>query len=82
MYNVKKANEAQTKYCEEKGYPQFTDGECFSCGQNVYAEIGKMKQGPLGRQRYTGETRNGISVETAGSGLTTGCPFCHASFCD
>lgn len=58
--------DAQTKYCEETGSPQFfpRDGRCYRCGQNIFG----------------GD--HGYSPETAGKTLITGCPFCNASFCD
>lgn len=84
MYDSIKARAAQKEYCATNDAPHFApyDGRCYSCNQDIYSENGNVKFGPLGRQKPTGHTRHGITVEEAGSTLVTGCPFCNASYCE
>lgn len=72
-YDPVKANAAQAKFCEEKGYPHFAPSHhCYRCHQNIY----------LKGKRRDGKEVNGISVEKAGSTLITGCPYCNWSYCE
>jgi hypothetical protein len=74
-YNIPEAIKAQEQFCDKNEYPRFTPGNgiCWDCHQNIYSENG--------RTRYGKET-HGISVESAGHYLITGCPFCSRSYCD
>ena len=76
IYDIKKSIEAQDKYCEENGYPNFartfTDkGDCFNCGRNIYMGYAK-----------DGHYLKGYTLEYAMGNLVTGCPHCHKSYCD
>lgn len=69
-----KADEAQSKYCNEKGYPHFAPKyHCYKCHQNIYSN---------GKRKIDGKEINGISVERAGKELITGCPYCSWSYCE
>lgn len=74
-YNIPEARKAQYLYCKINELPHFApdDGICWDCRQNIYSENG--------RTRY-GKKTHGISVESAGNHLITGCPFCNRSYCD
>lgn len=74
-YNIPEARKAQYLYCKTNKLPHFApdDGICWDCHQNIYSENG--------RTRY-GEKTHGISVESAGNHLITGCPFCSRSYCE
>ena len=74
-YNISEAIKAQEQFCGKNEYPHFapSDGICWSCHQNIYSENG--------RTRY-GKKTHGISVESAGNHLITGCPFCSRSYCE
>ena len=74
QYNVAEAEAAQEKYCETHGAPMFAPqgGYCPSCGWNIY-----MPDRIRGGVCY-----GGYSVPEAGATLITGCPHCHATFCD
>ena len=69
-YNIKEAIKAQEQFCDKNEYPCFAPGNgiCWSCHQNIYSENGKKT--------------HGISVESAGNYLITGCPFCSRSYCE
>ena len=72
-YDSARAVQAQRDYCVANNLPLFApyDGRCFRCHRNIYsAEV--MPNGFV----------CGFSVEHAASNFITGCPFCHASFCD
>jgi hypothetical protein len=73
-YDTSAAAEAQRKFCEEKGYPHFAprNGICWSCNRNIYEQI----------EHHNYNFSTGISVESAASGLVTGCPHCYKSYCD
>ena len=72
MFDPVKANEAQVRYCSDKGYPHFAPtGKCWKCNKNIYEDIDH------GNDYYTG-----IDVERAGTELITGCPHCNRSYCD
>lgn len=75
-YNVSEAIAAQDKYCETHYLPHFAphDGYCFACGHQIYD--GEMVN--AGTRQY----HTGISVESAGSTLVTGCPHCLRSYVD
>lgn len=74
-YNVAEASEAQRRYCDARGIPMFApaDGWCHVCGRNIYHAV-----------TYRGREDHpyGISVETAGRRLISGCPHCNATFVD
>lgn len=74
-YNIPEAIKAQEKFCDKNEYPCFApdDGICWDCHQNIYSENGIT--------RY-GRKTHGISEESAGNHLITGCPFCSRSYCD
>ena len=63
---IQKSMLAQKQYCEEKGLP------CFVGGNGRCHRCGK----------YVFDPDGGVSEEAAGKKLVTGCPFCHASFCE
>lgn len=73
-YDVIKACAAQAKLIKEKEYPSFppSNGQCWSCGKNIYDKI----------KSTHGDHFVGITVESAGKSLVTGCPHCHRSYCD
>jgi len=75
MYDVLKARIAQSKYCVDNQLPHFApySGFCYNCAQQIYGK---------GRRRMGGEIEDGISVETAGTEIITGCPYCNRSYCD
>lgn len=68
-YNVQESIKAQSKLCEEKGYPHFApnDGRCWKCNKNIYEPD---------------ERGFGITTEKASKELVTGCPHCFRSYCD
>ena len=66
-YNIPEAIKAQEQFCDKNEYP------CFAPDNGIYSENG--------RTRY-GRKTHGISVESAGNYLITGCPFCSRSYCD
>lgn len=75
--NIKKAIEAQERFCEEHDVPRFAphNGYCFRCGNNIYNT----------RSEYSFDGKKveyGISVEQASTEHITGCPYCNRSFCD
>lgn len=74
-YDALKATEAQSKYCQEHGYPHFApkSGRCWRCNQNIYVD---------GKRCNDNRSSKGISVERAGRELITGCPHCNWDFCD
>lgn len=85
-FDVKKAIEAQNRYCKENNLPHFApyDGRCWNCRRNIY-ELHYWKREdyrlvPAKQEEAT--TKTGISVEKAGSELVTGCPHCNRSYCD
>ena len=57
------------------------NGICYNCHKQIYSDVDVKR-----RNWNTGNIENvvsyGISVERAGSELTTGCPHCHRSFVD
>lgn len=87
-WNIQEAVAAQEEYCKRLAVKNpkdwmaknFARGEgfaprngwCWSCHENIYQEGLQTRYG----------WRNGISVERAGSELTTGCPFCNRSYVD
>lgn len=72
-YNAETANKAQREYCNKNNYPHFAPTQfCYSCHNDIYAKI-KMPHKPF---------ETGISVESAGNHLITGCPHCNYSFCE
>lgn len=85
-FDPAKAAEAQRKYCEEHNAPEFYPNyrvgyRCYRCHQNIFLPNGRESIG-VRKGTETSETRIGYSVEYASSRLITGCPFCHASYCD
>jgi len=72
-FDIAKSCEAQTKLCVEKDYPHFApmDGRCYACHRNIYAEIDNGNG-----------YKSGHSFEKASTGLITGCPHCHTSYCE
>lgn len=75
-YDKKLAIAAQEKLCEDEKYPHFApiNGICYDCNSNIYVEQ-KHEHG-----KYKWST--GVSVESAGKALITGCPHCSHSYCD
>ena len=73
MFDTRLAAEAQAKYCQERGYPNFAPcgGGCYHCGRDIYKQI-----------VWPDGNSTGITVESAGHGLVTGCPHCHYRFCE
>lgn len=67
-YDAEQASAAQEWYCEKNGYPRFapTWRDGYAC---PYCKQNIYREG-------------GISVGQASIALITGCPFCHASYCD
>jgi hypothetical protein len=76
-FNVEKSIALQKKLCETRGLPHFAprNGRCFKCFEQNYEQ--KERTGWNGRKYNTG-----ISTESAGTTLVTGCPHCNKSFCD
>ena len=77
VYDRDKASKAQREYCESNKCPRFapSDGWCWRCHRNIYD---KLEHPTLnGKSYYTG-----ITVESAGNHLVTGCPHCNRSYCD
>lgn len=74
-YNISEAIKAQYLYCKTKILPHFApdNGICWTCHQNIYSENGRTR---------IGHGAHGISVESAGNHLITGCPFCNRTYCD
>ena len=72
-FDIKKACEAQEKYCKEKNYPHFAplNGRCYECNYNIYQHIDHGRG-----------YKSGYSVEKASCELITGCPHCHISYCE
>lgn len=72
-FDHRRASAAQKEYCRVKGAPHFAPyhGICYRCGRDIYTEM----EWPDGH-------RTGISVESAGAALITGCPHCNYSYCD
>ena len=78
-YNIQKAVEAQQEYLKKLAVrnpndwmaPEFAKGKGFAPSSGYCYCCGKNIYG-----------EGGISVEEAGSQLTTGCPFCHRTFVD
>lgn len=94
--DVEKAIKAQREYLVERSKKDNTwmrdsfakgegfapkNGICYNCSKQIYADIEVNR-----RNWQTGKIEKvvsyGISVERAGSELTTGCPHCHRSFVD
>ena len=95
IIDVNKAIEAQRNYLKKLGEENNgdwmnesfkkgegfapSDGICFHCHHQIYDDV-LIKR----RDWKTGEFKDfvskGISLEKAGSELTTGCPHCHYSF--
>lgn len=72
-YNSIKAHKAQKEYCEKNKLPHFAPTRyCYRCGKDIYEKIQKPNK------LYS----TGISVESAGNHLITGCPHCNYSFCE
>ena len=65
---IKKAIEAQEKYCNDNELPLFAprNGVCWSCDKNI----------------YNTHKDNHIDLKQASGELVTGCPFCFKSYCD
>ena len=91
-YDKVAASNNQTKYCKEHGAPEFAPkfGQCFRCKGNIYQPIAWAKN-PRGRFYSDIEVPldspeairiSGITVKEAGTTLVTGCPHCHASYCE
>lgn len=74
-YNISEAIKAQYLYCKTKILPHFApdNGICWTCHQNIYSENGRTR---------IGHGTHGISVESAGNHLITGCPFCNRTYCE
>lgn len=94
--DVEKAIKAQRDYLIERSKTDntwmrdsFANGEgfapnngiCYNCRKQIYADVEFQR-----RNWETGQIEKavsyGISVERAGSELTTGCPHCLRSFVD
>lgn len=73
-YRPLEAAEAQARFCRHNGYLMYAPGSgyCFKCGRNIYKPYISA----------TGVEVPGYTVEQAGRGLITGCPFCHATYID
>lgn len=72
-YNIIKAAQAQEDFCASKSTLNFVKfGHCFSCGNNVFAQVFHPNRK---FNQYTG-----VTVEEAGTALITGCPHCNRSF--
>lgn len=65
--------QTQREFTDRHHLPHFApqSGVCHRCGRNVFQNY-----------RIAGSISNGIDEATAGIRLITGCPHCHASFCD
>lgn len=68
------------EYCREKQITSLAprNGICFRCRCNIY-EAKTAIENIFGEEK---EVTTGITVEEASSRDITGCPHCHASFCD
>ena len=64
-------DEAKALYEEQKQYCEEHALPMFMNSECSCSRCGHFLFGP-----------NGLSRETAGKRLITGCPYCHASFCD
>ena len=71
-YNKESAIKAQKELCNRTGNPHFapSNGNCYSCRMNIYDK------------KTVGDYEKGITVESAGRSLITGCPHCNRSYCD
>lgn len=71
-FDVALATKGQREFVLARKYPHFApaDGRCYSCNTQIY------------QQQDHGEYKSGVSVESASTGLVTGCPHCHHSYCD
>lgn len=76
-FDVKKSIASQKDFCTTHDAPLFapSDGRCYKCHEQIYAK--KEHSGWQGRKYSTG-----ISTESAGKTLITGCPHCNYSFCE
>lgn len=77
-YDIELAKKAQKEYCQNTKSPHFApgSGNCWSCKKNIYTRI--EYKGRDGIKTYV----SGITVESAGNSLVTGCPHCNRSYCD
>ena len=67
-FNPAEAEKAQIEFCKEHNAPEFFPNHYV--GYLCY------------RCHHNIFSENGYSVEFSGTHLITGCPFCHASYCD
>ena len=73
-HDARLAKNAQIKYCHDNKAPYFApeDGRCYKCHANIYEKS----------HLHDGSVSWGITIESAGAKLITGCPHCHRSYCD
>ena len=76
-YNLRKSAVSQERYCELAHVPLFAprDGRCSKCHENIYRVI-------ITYDKYGNQYTSGIDTKTAENTHITGCPHCHATFCD
>lgn len=69
---VRSAIASQKQYCKDNNDPHFApeDGFCYSCGQQIYADISNVFGTSWGY------------ADRASKELITGCPHCHRSYID
>lgn len=58
-----------------------SSGICYNCRKQIYADV-EVSRRNWNNGQIEKVVSHGISVERAGSELTTGCPHCHRSFVD
>jgi hypothetical protein len=76
-FNKIEAIAAQKKVAALTNAPHFAplDGNCYRCRKNIYEP--QPRPTPHDPDYVTG-----ITVESAGGALITGCPHCSATYCD
>ena len=81
MFNVEESIKGQKEFCEKSNCPKFAPptGVCWSCHKNIYEEV---QHNILIKMVDRKSVTTGISTEAAKTGLITGCPHCHRSYCD
>lgn len=77
MYNTLLAITAQKEVVAAQKAPHFapSDGNCYRCRKNIYEPHPRPTP-------HDPDYVTGITVESAGKGVITGCPHCNATYCD
>lgn len=76
-FDTTAAIKAQRDYCKENSMPHFapSNGVCWACRSQIYESRSTNVSGNKSH-------KTGISVQSAGERLITGCPHCKKSYCD